>query len=76
MVFGEGVTKATPGKNGQPPFALEGTNVYEPFAKNAAGIGHVQVNQDPADGVVRSVSLVFDTQQGTFLPALSLGRGR
>ena len=27
VVFGEGVTKARAGKNGQPPFALEGTNV-------------------------------------------------
>jgi adenylate cyclase len=72
VIFGEGVTRATPGKNGRPPLALEGTNVFEKFAENAAGIGHVQVNQDPADGVVRSVSLVFDTKQGAFLPALSL----
>ena len=72
VVFGEGVTKARAGKNGQPPFALEGTNVYAPFAEAAAAVGHVQVNQDPSDGVVRSISLMFDTQQGTFLPALSL----
>ena len=32
----------------------------------------MQVNQDPSDGVVRSVSLLFDTEQGMFLPALSL----
>jgi adenylate cyclase len=72
VVFGAGVTKARPGSNGQPPFALAITGVYAPFAKVAAGIGHVQVNQDPADGVVRSISLFFDTQQGIFLPALSL----
>ncbi|MEX1006573.1 MAG: adenylate/guanylate cyclase domain-containing protein [Acidimicrobiia bacterium] len=72
VVFGEGVTNAISGKNGRPPLALEGTNVYDKFAENAAGIGHVQVNQDPADGVVRSVSLVFDTKKGAFLPALAL----
>jgi adenylate cyclase len=33
---------------------------------------HVQVNQDPSDGVVRGIPLFFDTPQGTFLPALSL----
>jgi adenylate cyclase len=72
VVLGEAVTKARAGKKGLPPLALVGTGVYEEFAKGAAGIGHVQVNQDPADGVVRSVSLVFDTKQGDFVPALSL----
>jgi adenylate cyclase len=72
VVLGVGVTKTRAGKNGQPPFALEGTSVYKPFANAAAGIGHVQVNQDPSDGVVRGIPLFFDTPQGTFLPALSL----
>ena len=64
--------EVAPGKNGQPPFALEGTNVYQPLRNVAAGVGHVQVNQDPSDGVVRAIPLFFDTPQGTFLPALSL----
>ena len=72
VVLGEGLTKTRAGKNGQPPFALEGTNVYAPLRNVAAGIGHVQVNQDPSDGVVRAIPLFFDTPQGTFLPALSL----
>lgn len=72
VVFGEGITDARAGKNGQPPFAVSGTDVLELLKDQAAGIGHVQVNQDPADGVVRSISLVFDTPSGKFLPALSL----
>ena len=35
VVFGEGVTKARAGKNGQPPFALEGTNVYRAVARRS-----------------------------------------
>ena len=46
--------------------------MYQPFAQAAASLGHVQVNQDPSDGVVRAIPLFFDTQRGTFLPALSL----
>jgi adenylate cyclase len=71
VIFGDSVTKALPGKNGHPPEALDKTGVLESLANVAAGEGHVQVNQDPADGVVRSVNLLYDTPSG-FLPALSL----
>jgi adenylate cyclase len=72
VVFGEGIPKTRPGKRGRPARALQQTGLYEPFAQNAAGIGHVQVSQDPADGVVRSIPLVFETSDGAFLPALSV----
>jgi adenylate cyclase len=72
VIFGDSVTKARAGENGRPPEALEETGVYEELARGSVGEGHVQVNQDPADGVVRSVTLVFDTASGRFLPALSL----
>jgi len=56
-----------------PPKAKAGTasGVYAPFAKGAAGIAHAQVTQDPNDGVVRSLPLVFDIN-GDFVPALSV----
>jgi adenylate cyclase len=72
VVLGEGVTKFKAQKGG-PPVAEEVTGIYSEFGEAAAGVGHVQVNQDPADGVVRSVLLTFDTPDKTFfIPALSL----
>jgi adenylate cyclase len=72
VIFGNGIDKARPGEDGRPPFAESETGVLQELASNSAGIGHVQVNQDPADGVVRSVNLIYDTSSGRFLPALSL----
>jgi adenylate cyclase len=72
VVLGDGITKFQRQGGDLPPLALEQTGVYAPFADAASGIGHVQVNQDPADGVVRSVLLAFDTKQHVFMPALAL----
>jgi adenylate cyclase len=72
VIFGDGIEKAEAGKKGRPPLALEETGVLQELRDSAAGIGHVQVNQDPADGVVRSIALIFDTKSGAFLPALGL----
>jgi len=74
VVLGVGITKTEPGLKGharRPPLAVEGTGVYAPFAAAAARIGHVQVNQDPADGVVRSVWMAVDTGKD-YIPALAL----
>ena len=35
-------------------------------------VGHAQTNQDPTDGVNRSVPLVVESADGTFVPSLSL----
>jgi adenylate cyclase len=35
-------------------------------------VGHAQTNQDPADGVNRSLPLVVESADGTFIPSLSL----
>lgn len=71
VVLGEGVTSALTPDDG-PPVAREDavTNVYQPFREAAAAVGHVQVTQDPADGVVRRVPMVFDIE-GLFVPSLS-----
>jgi adenylate cyclase len=72
VVFAEEITERRPGKHGLPPFAVKETGVAESLASSAAIIGHAQVNQDPADGVVRSITVLYDTKSGNFLPALSL----
>ena len=69
VVLGAGITPSTTPDNG-PPVAKEPPSVYPEFANAGATIGHVQVTQDPADGVVRRLPLVFDA--GAFLPALSM----
>ncbi len=69
VVLGEGVTNAVTPDDG-PPIARSSTGVYGEFGKRAAAIGHVQVTQDPADGVVRRVPMAFDIE-GLFVPALS-----
>jgi adenylate cyclase len=35
-------------------------------------VGHAQTNQDPTDGVNRSLPLVVESADGTFIPSLSL----
>jgi adenylate cyclase len=72
VVFAEEITKRRPGKDGLPPFAVKETGVAESLSGSAAVIGHAQVNQDPADGVVRGITVLYDTKSGNFLPALSL----
>jgi adenylate cyclase len=73
VVFAEEITKRRPGKDGLPPFAVKETGVAESLSASAAVVGHAQVNQDPADGVVRGITVLYDTKSGSFLPALSLG---
>jgi CHASE2 domain-containing sensor protein len=54
-----------------PPTAKEGS-LYGAFGDVAAAVAHVQVTQDPADGVVRRVPLVVDIESPFVLaPALS-----
>ena len=72
VVFAEEITKRRPGERGLPPFAVKETGVAQSLAASAAVVGHAQVNQDPADGVVRSITVLYDTKSGNFLPALSL----
>ena len=72
VVLGETIDKLRPQTRGLPRLAVEGSGVYQPFAAAASGLGHVQVTQDPADGVVRSIYLAFDSRNGVFIPALSL----
>ena len=72
VVLGEGITDAETPDDGPPIAKPEAaTGVFDPFAAAAHGnIGHVQVTQDPADGVVRRIPVVFDVE-GTFIPSLS-----
>ena len=72
VVLGDTIDKLRPQKGDLPLLAVSHSGVYAPFADAAAAIAHVQVNQDPSDGVVRSISLVFDTENRVFVPALSL----
>jgi adenylate cyclase len=72
VVLGEEVptTKAVPGQAPEivgSPGGLSQTLLAAPPSL----VGHVQVNKDPADGVVRSLPLVFGSPDG-FFPALSL----
>ena len=61
VVFAEEITKRRPGKDGLPPFAVKETGVAGSLSASAAVIGHAQVNQDPADGVVRGITVLYDT---------------
>jgi len=72
VILGEGVDDAETPDDG-PPVAKpdQATGVLKILADAAGGnIGHVQVTQDPEDGVVRRLPLVF-TIEGSDVPALS-----
>ncbi|MFI5047003.1 MAG: CHASE2 domain-containing protein [Acidimicrobiia bacterium] len=72
VVLGVGATKSTTPDNGPPVAVARDVTTLDPkLAAAAAAIGHVQVTQDPADGVVRRVPLVMDID-GAFVPALSV----
>jgi adenylate cyclase len=71
-VLGVGATESrTPGSG--PPIAVDSsvTDLDPDLVEGAANIGHVQVTQDPADGVVRRLPLVMDIRE-LFVPALSV----
>jgi adenylate cyclase len=74
VILATEATNLKPGQNGGPPKASS----LSAFAKGLGkpfgdfGVGHVQVNADPGDGVNRSVPLVIETPDGQFLPSLSL----
>jgi adenylate cyclase len=72
VVLGESITEGDTPDDGPPVAKADGaTRVFEPFLEAAGGnIGHVQVTQDPADGVVRRIPLAYDID-GTFVPSLS-----
>jgi adenylate cyclase len=72
VVLGESITEGQTPDNGPPVAKSDGaTRVFAPFLEAAGGnIGHVQVTQDPADGVVRRIPLAYDIE-GTFVPSLS-----
>jgi adenylate cyclase len=72
VVLAETVDRVRPQSGDLPPLAVSGSGVYTPFAGAASSIGHAQVSQDPADGVVRSIPLVLDTKQRVFIPSLGL----
>jgi len=72
VVLGTEATNLKPSKDGGPAVA-ESLSAFAPGLVDARfGIGHVQMNADPSDGVNRSVPLVIETPNGQFLPSLSL----
>jgi len=71
VVLGVGASDLELPETGPPVDTSGEIELYPPFAAGAAAIGHVQVTQDNADGVVRRVPLVLDID-GEFVPALSV----
>jgi adenylate cyclase len=69
-VLGTEVT-LKPSKNAGPPLVKSATQIA-PDLTSGYTVGHVQVNADPSDGINRSVPLVVELPDGTFLPSLSL----
>jgi adenylate cyclase len=61
-----------PGANGAPSRLSSPSPIAQGLQDARFDLGHVQVNKDPGDGVVRSVPLVVELPDGQFLPALSL----
>jgi len=70
VVLGTEVT-LKPAKTGGPPKVKSATQIA-PDLSSGYTVGHVQVNADPSDGINRSVPLVVEMPDGTFLPSLSL----
>jgi adenylate cyclase len=60
-----------PSKTGGPPVVKSATQIA-PDLTSGYTVGHVQVNADPSDGINRSIPLVVEAQDGSFLPSLSL----
>jgi adenylate cyclase len=60
-----------PAKHGGAPVVKQASSIA-PDLKSGFTVGHVQVNADPSDAINRSVPLVVEMPDGTFLPALSL----
>jgi adenylate cyclase len=61
-----------PSSGSGPPVAVMGTFPVAPMAQAATAIAHVEVNADAADGIVRSLPLYVQSNNGALLPALSL----
>jgi adenylate cyclase len=68
-------TEATlsPSKSGGAPVVKSSSGIADDLVRSSGyTVGHVQVNADPSDAINRSVPLVVEMPDGTFLPALSL----
>jgi adenylate cyclase len=65
--------KGTSGKQDNGVVRLDNESGFAAGLRDADfTIGHAQTNQDPTDGVNRSLPLVVEAADGTFVPALSL----
>src|SRR5439155_1918666 len=65
--------KGTPGEQDQGVVKLENASGFADGLQHADfTVGHAQTNADPSDGVNRSVPLVVEMADGTFVPSLSL----
>jgi adenylate cyclase len=65
--------KGTSGKQDNGVVRLDNESGFAAGLRDADfTVGHAQTNQDPTDGVNRSLPLVVEAADGTFVPALSL----
>jgi adenylate cyclase len=65
--------KGTSGKQDNGVVRLDNESGFAAGLRDAHfTVGHAQTNQDPTDGVNRSLPLVVEAADGTFVPALSL----
>ena len=65
--------KGTSGKQDHGVVRLDNESGFAAGLRDADfTVGHAQTNQDPTDGVNRSLPLVVEAADGTFVPALSL----